>query len=203
MKPASYLSTLLVATGIVSSYIILTWDTAAFPIHDKASNVIALWATVAAFISAAFVIQSYIQTNLAFVLSQKPHLRIKVENLKPKKSEQDPTLVHMTRILYANLTINPFEDLTIHVKVSNSKTSADLSDLFTPKMFMAGSDERQRSFITREELLAHGFEIESEFTSKDIPKLSISYNFTFNGRPEHVSIQQYIWNVESKEWNIA
>jgi hypothetical protein len=203
MKIPTKISSFLIVLGLFGSSFILLQDTESLRLNEKISNHIALWAGVAAFISAAYVIASYLQTNYAFILSQRPHLRIRVENVMARISEQDHTLVHMTRILYENLTINPFEDLTIKVKVHNSKTVADISDLFSPKMFMAGHDARQRNFCTRTEILARGFEIESQFVASDPPKLSISYEFTFSQEVQQINIQQYAWDVTRKEWTIV
>lgn len=202
MRVSIVISLLLVLVGAITSYFIVTWDVASLPVSSKATTLVSLWACVSAFISAAFVIRSYLQTNRAFVLSQKPHLRIWVQNGNARTSQQDATPVHMTIVHYENMTLNPFQDLTIHVKVGNSKVSADLSELFSPKMFMSGRDQRQRSFPTKKQCLARGLDIEAEFPSDDPLKLSISYEFTFANKLEKVTIQMYFWDRGRKQWQL-
>lgn len=202
MRISLFLTAILVSIGCTVTALILSWDPNAFKVADKTSNIISLWACIAAFVSAAFVIRSYIQTNHAFVLSQKPHLGLIVENVTINNGTDSPQ-THGTRIHYNNMTLNPFLDLTIKVMVKNSKATVDLSNLFSSSMFMAGQDRRQRIFSTRLELLSRGFELESEFTAKDIPQLFLSYEFTFQGALETISVQQYVWNVQAKQWQIA
>jgi hypothetical protein len=202
MRTSILISVALLVIGVSASYVIAAWDVAALPVAAKASTLVSLWACVAALISAAFVVRSYLQTNRAFVLSQKPHLRIWVQNMEAKTSEQDPTRVHMTAIHYENMTLNPFLDLTIGIKVKTSKATIDLSDLFKPRMFMSGRDQRQRTFPTRKELLARGFELSSPNGAQDPPILCISYSFTFDKRTESIEIQKYSWDASRNQWSL-
>ena len=202
MRTSILISVVLSLVGVAASYVIATWDVGSLPVAAKASTLVSLWACVAAFISAAFVIRSYLHTNRAFVLSQKPHLRIWVQNMTAKTSEQDPTLVHMTAIHYENMTLNPFLDLTIGVMIRNSKVAVDLGDLFKPRMFMSGRDQRQRTFQTKKELLNRGFELSSQSATQDPPLLCISYNFTFDKRAESIEIQKYSWDASRNQWTL-
>lgn len=202
MRISILISVVLLLVGVVASYVISTWDVASLPVAAKASTLVSLWACVAAFISAAFVIRSYLQTNRSFVLSQKPHLRIWVQNGEAPASAEDPALVHMTAIHYENMTLNPFLDLTIGVKVKNSKVTIDLGNLFKPKMFMSGRDQRMRIFPTRNELLARGFELSSQSATQDPPILYISYSFTFDKRTELIEVQKYSWDASKKHWTL-
>jgi len=92
------------------------------------------------------------------------------------------------------MTLNPFEDLTIHVNIRTPETTFDLSALFSTKMFMAGRDQRQRSFNTAKELLGRGYQLIPNATMIKPPHLCISYEFTFNQLKEIVKIQEYQWN---------
>jgi len=98
---------------------------------DIISNLILISTSLGAFISATFVIWSYIHTNEAFILSQKPALLLYVNNLKVKRSDNNLESLHMTQIAYKNTTNNTFYDLTIKVILNIASRTLDLSDLFT------------------------------------------------------------------------
>lgn len=123
MRAPILVSLLLVASGASGTYFISVSDASAFPLAEKASSIIAVWACVAAFVSAAFFIQSYLETNAAFRLSKMPHLRIWVQDA------QGPAGEHLTRVNYENMTLNAFSDLKIHVALKTKDVVVDLSSL--------------------------------------------------------------------------
>ncbi|MEC9361716.1 MAG: hypothetical protein VYC42_00710 [Pseudomonadota bacterium] len=194
MRTPILVSLLLIVGGAAGTYFIGAFDSSAFLPAEKASSIIAVWACVAAFVSAAFVIQSYLETNAAFQQSQMPHLRIWVQDATGPAGE------HFTCVNYENMTLNAFSDLTIHVAVKAKDVVVDLDSLFPDRMFMAGRDQRKRTFNTVKELGARGYQIESESAKAAPPRLCIAYDYTFAGRMQNVVIQEYEWR---RGWHIA
>lgn len=166
------------------------------------SNLILISASVGAFISATFVIWSYLHTNEAFILSQKPALLIFIKNLNVKRSDDNPEIVHMTQISYKNTTNNTFYDLTIKVIVKIANRTIDLSDLFTEKMYMAGYDERQRQFITVDILNERGVNLLDLTNNGHEALLTLSYQFNFNNKLENIEVQKYRWETDKRVWSL-
>ena len=164
-------------------------------------NIIQIWICVGALISVIFVLSSYIQTNRAFVLSNKPFLLLLVTN---EYKEEDFVSVHNTVIQYKNNSSNPFYDLSISVVVVSNSTFINLSELFSEKMYMSPGDCRFRRFSTIEELNKRGFDLVSESGAKRPITLSLSYQYTYNNRFERIKVQDYIWdtNLEKPQWSI-
>lgn len=158
--------------------------------YELVSSLISLFACLGAFISAVFLIYSSLIDSSAFLLSQKPSLLIQVLEIT-----QDP----QTCIMYRNTTKNEFNDLTIIVKLKFSGKEVDISDLFTPKMFMASEDSRTRRFETRTFLSQRGVEIDKE----DQVRLTTHYTFTFNNKFEERNGPEYLWNSQTQTWDIA
>lgn len=170
---------------------------------QKVNSSIAIFACLGAFISATFVVYSYLHTNKSFIESQRPHLLIQVENLKAKENNQSETLIPMTRIHYRNITNNRFLDLTIGVKVSAENREIDLSDLFRPNMTMIGLDSRQRTFAPISLLNERGLNIRAVARKGNEVKLNLTYTYTFNKKREIVEAQLYRWDAEREEWSIC
>ena len=160
------------------------------------SNIIQIWTCVAVLISVIFVIYSYIQTNRAFVLSQKPHLLLIVFD----RTNKDTPPVHRTQIHYENKSNNPFYDLNISVEVSTQNTTVDLSDLFSPNMYMAVGDKRDWTFGTKKQLLQRGFDLDAAVKANKTIILLLEYSFSFNNKKEIIKVQEYIW--KNNAWSI-
>lgn len=81
---------------------------------------IGTFATYGALVSAAFVVYGYLQTNSAFVESQRPQLYIRVESLRV----QDDAIFTQTDaailMSYKNITANQFSDLTLAIRVDSA-----------------------------------------------------------------------------------
>jgi hypothetical protein len=165
-------------------------------------RLIQLAATAGAFISATFVVWSYLQTNQAFALSQKPALLLFVTNQKVPRSLTNQEVVHVTLIGYHNTTGNSFYDLTIRPAVTIANRTVDLNDLFTPRMYMAGRDQRQRQFVTMDELGSRGLDLNGMTERGNEAILSLSYVFTFLGRSETVRVQEYKWERDKQVWSV-
>lgn len=170
--------------------------------YEKVQSLLTLSIASAGIISAIFVLYSYIQTNLAFISSQRPSLLVQVQSLHVKNPNDPNELNPHTRINYANITNNSFFDLTFHIKVYTDYKSVNLSDLFRKNMNMPGKDTRQRNFDTIYELDAKGFDIVHEAQQGNLTKLEIAYSYTFLGNVERVLSQEYKWNDNRKEWEI-
>lgn len=163
---------------------------------DIVSNIIQIWMCVAALISVVFVISSYIQTNQAFIASQRPHLLL----IARGGPNQNNPAMHMTQIHYENKSNNPFYDLNILVRVSTQNTLVDLGNLFSPNMYMAVHDVRDRNFDTRLELSQRGFDIGAAVRANQTIILSLVYTFLFNNKKESIKVQEYIW--QNGNWSI-
>ena len=167
------------------------------------SAYIAIAACLGAFVSATFVVFSYLQTNTAYIESQRPHLLVQVENLKAKENDSSDTLLPMTRIHYRNITNNRFTDLTIIVRVIGANRTFDLSDLFRKQMTMIGLDSRQRTFNTFSELNSRGLSLQEVASAGNEVKLTIDYDYTFNNKHDHVKAQMYRWDTIRQKWEIC
>ena len=204
---------------------------------NRITTLIQLWTCVAAFVSVVVIIHSYKITNRAFVLSQKPHLLLRVRNAKKKHNiketldtffeavkkyaEQDgnkeskPSVdiqdnsendtehnleQHLTEIFYENTSKVPFYDLSINVIISMHNKNINLSEIFTPNMYMAPKDKRIMSFPTKGISEFYEVDFEAMVESKEEIILSLSYEFTFQDKKELIEVQKYIWT--GKNWRI-
>ena len=188
-------------TGLVAYCIIGTCN---FVMNDAelVSNLISLFVCLGTLISATFIVYSYMQTNKAFMLSQKPFLLIQVvsEHLQPDPQAQP---IPFTIIHYTNTSQNEFVDLTIFVKIHVSNRVVDISDLFRTKMFMAAHDQRNRRFETLSFLSTRGLDINAETASGNQVILSTHYTFNFSNKLEMRQGPEYKWNSQIKHWEIA
>jgi len=200
-----FLTIFLVVLGLASTIFLLHKGIGlGLGIADIISNIIQIWICVGAFISVAYVISSYIQTNRAFILSQKPYLLLYVAEREVQRSEKNKEIVHVTGINYKNNSANPFYDLSLSIKISTPNTTVDLSDLFTRNMYMTAGDSRERSFITVDELKKRGFDLNAAIEQNQIIILSLAYEFTFNKRLETVNVQEYFLDTSKGKvhWTI-
>jgi hypothetical protein len=164
---------------------------------------IGIFATFGALVSAAFVIYSYIQTNRAFIESQRPQLLIQVENKRPRKNKETSEEVPATFINYKNITVNQFADLTINVSVVVEHRTIDLSDLFRPRMVMIGYDQRQRWFEPLKMLKERGLDLNDVTATGHEALLKLSYSYTYGGQTNTVPCQEYKWDPRLEQWIIA
>ena len=188
----------LVLLSAVGSWAIVYCDSLGLRPNEVVSSLIAVIASLGALVSATFVVASYLQTNKAYVESQRPHLLILVESLKNNESGEP-----LSRIHYHNITNNRFNDLTISVRVESDNKTYDLSHLFRKRMAMIGQDRRQRSFKPVKELSKAGLDLQETSTSGKEVKLMIGYEYTFNGIVDIVNAQQYRWDAGGQRWEIC
>ena len=196
---------LLVVLGLASTVFLLHRRIGlGLSMADIVSNIIQIWICVGAFVSVAYVISSYIYTNAAFILSQKPHLLLFVGEREVQRSQENKELVHVTVINYKNNSDNPFYDLSLSIKISTPNTTVDLSDLFTRNMYMTAGDSRERNFVTIDELRKRGFDLNSAAEQNQLIILSLAYEFTFNKEVEKVKVQEYFWDKskDKSHWTI-
>lgn len=195
----------IILIGIAATLFLILGNNCFFIISNSEliSNIIQIWIGVGAFISATIIIGSYIITNRAFILSQKPYLYLIARNHnKIKRDKNSNEFIHATQIHYENISNNPFYDLTINVRVSTLNTEVDLSDLFTKKMYMSAHDVRDRNFVTVDELNKRGFNLDSAINENKDILLSLNYTFTFNNKEEIIDVQKYKWDKSRMEWSI-
>jgi len=187
--------TLLAAVG---SWAIVYCDALELKPSEVVSSLIAVIASLGALVSATFVVASYLQTNKAYVESQRPHLLTLVESRKYDVSGEPLSIIH-----YHNITNNRFNDLTIHIKAESDNRVYDLSYLFRQNMAMIGQDRRQRSFKPVEELSKAGLNLQETSSSGKEVKLMVGYEYTFNGVVDKVNVQQYRWDAGTQLWEIC
>lgn len=164
---------------------------------------IAIVACLGAFVSATFVIFSYLQTNRAFVEAQRPHLLVQIENLKAKENDTSESLIPMSRIHYRNIANNRFTDLTIILLVTAINRTFSLSELFREEMTMIGLDARQRTFNPITELRSRGLELQDVASQGNEVILTVDYKYTFNDKQDYVNAQTYRWDARRQEWSIC
>lgn len=164
---------------------------------------VGIFATFGALVSAVFVVYSYVQTNWAFVESQRPQLLVQVETRRMKRTKAADEDFPATFIHYKNITANQFADLTIIVHVSAENRSIDLSDLFRPGMVMIGHDQRQRWFDTYKLLQERTLDLKEVTARGHQALLKLSYTYTYSGERKTVYCQEYKWDLPVEQWIIA
>ena len=162
------------------------------------SSLIALFGCLGALISATFVVYIYIQTNRVFLIGQKPFLLIQIQSKKLQTNPQG--VVSVTSINYTNTSQNEFNDLTLYVKLQVRNRKWDISDLFTPNIFMAAQDRRQKNFKTLSYLSKRGMDINKATAFGYQVLLSTYYTFTFNNKLEDRQGPEYKWNSRKQLW---
>lgn len=170
--------------------------------NEKLQNIFCLIAASSGIIATTFVLYSYIQTNSAFVDSQRPSLLVQVDSPHMTDPARPAFLRPFTRIHYKNVTGNTFADLSFNIRVFTNDKSVDISDLFRPTMNMPAYDTRQRNFDTIDELQKKGINILEEARPDNKIKLEISYSYTYMGKKEKILAQIYEWDIAKRIWNI-
>ncbi|MBS4539808.1 hypothetical protein GOQ27_15140 [Clostridium sp. D2Q-11] len=166
-------------------------------ISNKANFIFNIIIATTAIISSIFVISSYIETNNAFILSQKPYLLIQLEN-RHNVYTKEP----VTRIAYTNISNNSFEDLSINITIHSDDKKINCNDLFNRNMYMASRDSRIRDFEVLNISLNKGFDINNITNQGKSVKLKVSYEFTFLNRLNKINVQEYEWSFEKQLWEI-
>ena len=208
-KPPVIISIILLIAAMVSSWLILSSTAIKLNDFELITSLLAIFACASGLIAAVFVAYSYVYTNYAFILSQRPSLLIWVKSEHRAVSPQDNTVVPnntvvpITFIYYQNTTGNSFYDLTLIVKVQAGNRITDISDLFKPNMYMAGHDSRNRWFDTIKLLKERRVDINSETAAGNSVTLSIGYSHTFNRKLETIAVQEYKWNPQIQHWEIV
>ena len=170
--------------------------------HERIQSLLNVFISFGGIISAIIIVYSYIQTNAAFILSQKPSLLVQVVSLHLQNAQNPQTKYPRTIILYRETKNNYFEDLTFRITVSTDYKTVDISDLFRPKMKMPGLDSRQRTFDPIGDIRQKGLDIVKESDSGNSVKLKIIYEFTFMNSTYKYEAQEYKWNNSIQEWEI-
>lgn len=188
----------LILLAAAGAWEIVYCDTLRLKPNEIVSALIAVIASLGALVSATFVVASYLQTNKAYIESQRPHLLIFIENLMHNDRSHP-----VSRINYKNITNNRFNDLTITISVDAENRTYDLSYLFRSKMTMIGQDQRQRSFNPIEELERQGLNLQQTAYSGKEVKLRVGYRYTFNDVEDVVNAQEYRWGAGDQQWHIC
>lgn len=188
---------LTIVAGLATAYVA---SNASLTDSEVIQAEIGIFATYGALVSAAFVVYSYLQTNSAFIESQRPQLYIRVESLKGCDDANATKTYPVTRIHYKNTTANQFSDLTIGVKVEAAGQSFDLGDQFRPNMIMIGHDERQKWFKTVTALKEKGCDLNDLAAAGTDVYLKLSYSFTHADEKKVIPCQYYKWDSKLQQW---
>lgn len=167
------------------------------------NSYVAIGACLGAFVSATFVVFSYLQTNRAYIESQRPHLLIQIQNMLADEKDESGVPIPMSRINYRNITNNRFTNLSIGVIVTAQNRTISLSDLFRQNMAMIGHDSRSRTFNPGRELSKRGLELQETAEAGNEINLYLSYSYTFSGVKDTVEAQMYRWDAKRREWQIC
>ena len=170
---------------------------------ERVTSLISLFVCWGVLISAIFVVYSYLQTNFAFIESQRPSLLIQVESVRQKSSSRPKSFTPITIIHYKNTTKNEFKDLTLNITVSIASRKRNISNLFSKKMFMAGSDARYGRFKTLSFLSKRGIDANTETRAGKPVVLMTGYNYTFNNKLEKRKGPEYKWDADGQWWRLV
>ncbi len=143
--------------------------------------------------SAAIVISTYYEAH-------KPQLLIQVVNDDQKRKYT--ILDHITRIHYENLTLYQFNKLNIQLSIEYKNDKIELDNLFPEDMIMLGRDDRNKRFITTNELQNLGLSLAQINFSPDPLYLLVSFDFNYLGIKYKIKAQKYIWDKINIQWNI-
>ena len=191
-------SVCIIAAGSFASWYLATTEALDLEDAELVSSIIAIAASVGALVSATFVIFSYLQTNRAFIESQRPQLLIVLDNKYESGTNMPVSFIH-----YHNITNNKFDDLTIKLTVTVNDTEYSLDHLFRPNMTMIGQDRRQRRFEPYGELANVGVDMPTQAELGSKIELAIIYEYTFDRKADWVHAQKYEWEANSKRWEIC
>ena len=195
--PMVITAALTVAAGIAAAYVLRV---SGLSNSEVIQAQIGIFATYGALVSAAFVVYSYLQTNSAFIESQRPQLYIRVESIRVRENATATETEPGTRIHYKNTTANQFSDLTIGIKVEAAGKVCDLGDQFQPCMVMIGHDQRQKWFKTLQALKEKGCDLPALAASAPDVYLKLCYSFTHARERKVVPCQDYKWDWKLEQW---
>lgn len=204
MRTPIIISIIVLALGVAGGLYITLSDSMELCDKDLVSTLIQLSMAVAASISVAFIIYSYVITNQAFVLSQMPRLLLQAIGgwVSVANGSGNSSNVHMTRIHYENRTNNAFDDLSIIVTIRSDGSIIDLGGLFSSKMYMSGGDIRDRRFNTHKELLDRGFDLVNAVRDARQVFMLLEYTHSFASENIRQKVQEYVWNTNDSSWSI-
>lgn len=197
------LTLVLCLAAIVAIVVLYKSESLTLNDAEIVNALIAIAACLGAFVSATFVIFSYLQTNKAYIESQRPHMLIQIENLVANEKDSTGNPVPMSRIHYRNITNNRFTDLSIEIVVTAQNRTISLSDLFRQNMVMIGHDSRVRTFNPCEELSKRGLELQEVASAGNEVLLKLNYEYTFVSERDIVEAQMYRWDSKKREWQIC
>lgn len=187
MKNTTPIIVAVIIFSITASFLCFLLSQESLSIEFKITQIIQTLTVAGALISAIFVISSYLITNQAFILSQKPFLLLGVDL--------------DGRIFYQNHSNNPFYNLKINViaKIGNSKFKVG-KKLFKKTMYMSAFDKRYTPPI--QYMLKEHYNIDfNSLIENTEAKIFLSYSFTFLNKVEKIDVQSYVWKRENG-WNI-
>lgn len=186
------ISAILTCLSFVAIFMINTSSSICLTDSQFINSTIAILACLGGFISATFVIYSYIQTNKAFLIGLKPSLLIQVAS-----ENNQTTLIH-----YTNTSNNEFIDLTIVLDLKIGNKKINLNDLFKAKMSMAAHDKRHKRINTCNEVNQRGIDLNKEVNSGNNAILITSYTYSFNEKIETRIGAEYKWNISIQQWEL-
>ena len=162
-------------------------------------DLITLWGTAGALISATFIIWGYYLNLNAFRESQFPKILIFIENSRTNLITTGEN-VHQTKIHYSNFGDTTCDGLEVFVKLVGENEEIEIPRLFSGPMTLQARDARLRDFPTKTYFSENGVDqyvIEHLYKYK----LRIGYRYKFLNKKIDRHFD-YSWSLDSQTWNI-
>jgi len=167
---------------------------------DLYSLFVSAFATAGAFVSVVFVIYGYFISLTAFKESQKPRLLLQVHNDRANLNNSGEN-VHMTIIVYANVSAIECKGLQLYVRLVNEQEVFDVPRLFSSSINLPANDNRTRDFPTKRYLADNGID-QHIIDNLQQYKLRVGYSYQVMNETME-SYYDYAWAPDREWWNIA
>lgn len=141
---------------------------------------------------------NYVVVKDTYIKSLEPILLVQVFS---EIANGKPTGV--TIIRYLNPTNNPFLDLRISCRICFWTPCIDYSFIFSKDMYMGPHDSRDRRFNFIDDLKKKGYNVDEILLTEKKLVLQLSYTYTLYGKKKKINIQQYKWDSNINQWEIA
>ncbi len=192
---------LIIVVAIISSFVVLLVSISinrnnSLNYADKISNIILLSTCVIGILSILLLIYSNLIVQAGYIKTIEPTLLLCVIN---NNNPQCPTT-----IVYNNVTDNIFDDLTINCLIRCGSEIIDYSHLFSKQMYMGPRDQRIRNFDFIKDLKQnHGINVNEIIHSDKNIILDLSFSYTFINKLVIRKVQNYIYNINTNNWDIC
>jgi hypothetical protein len=193
-----FIFTLFTILTIFIAYLILFGPPISY--ENKLQNGIVLLYSFFSMVATFFLILNYFVLKNGYLKSLDPALLLcAIDEINP----QTHAKTGRTIILYKNPTKNPFRDLNIECEIDVNNQIFNYSYLFTKKMYMGPTDERNRCINFIQDLLSKGCNIFQITQSGMEARLKMSFSYTSNKKIITEKVQEYRFNHNFNGWEIV